>query len=319
MREFRKDYILNRWVLINTDRSKRPSEYKREREKPTKGICPFCPGNEHLTPPEIERIEKGGKWIMRVVPNKYPAVRLDEDWKIKKANHFFTHSSAFGKHEVIIETPKHDEQLADFSVEGIKMLLELYIKRFKAISRDKRIKQIAIFKNEGREAGCSLSHPHTQIIAYNRLANAIDEKMKAAEAYKREYGKCPYCEIIKIEKKGPRAVYENDSVFTYAPYASRFAFEVRITPKKHINRITELSEKQLLDLAEAIKFILVRLKKLNAPYNMYFRNAPEGRELHFHVKINPRILSWGGFEYETDCVINTVSPEDAAKYYRGEK
>ena len=319
MREFRKDYILNRWVLINTDRSKRPREYKKEPERPTKGICPFCPGNEHLTPPEIERIEKDGKWVMRVVSNKYAAVTLEGNWEIKQKNHFFTYSHAFGKHEVIIETPKHDEQLADFSVSKIKMLLELYIKRFNALEEDKRIKQVAIFKNEGQEAGCSLSHAHTQIIAYNRLANTIDEKLKAATAYEKKFGKCPYCEIIKVEKKSQRNAFENDSVLIYTPYASRFAFEVRVTPKRHVDHLTELDGNELLDLAKAIKFILVKLKKLNAPYNMYFRNAPEGKKLHFHVKINPRILSWGGFEYETGCVINTVSPEDAAKYYRSKK
>ncbi len=317
MREFRKDYILNRWVLINTDRSKRPSEYKRKKEVPEKGVCPFCPGNEHLTPPEIDRMEKNGKWVMRIFPNKFPAVTLEGDWEIKQADHFFKYSSAFGKHEVIVETPKHDKQLADFSASGIKMLLELYIKRFNVLTEDRRIKQVAIFKNEGREAGCSLSHPHTQIIAYNRLARTIDEKLKAAEAYKKRYGKCPYCEILKTERKGPRRAFENDSIVTYAPYASRFAFEVRVTPKRHVDRITELDGKELADLAEAIKFILVKLKRLNAPYNMYLRNAPAGKELHFHIKINPRILSWGGFEHETGCVINTVSPEDAAKYYRG--
>lgn len=317
MRELRKDYILNRWVIINTDRSKRPREYTQEKPKLKEGVCVFCPGNENLTPPEITRIEKNGKWTMRVVPNKFPAVTPDGDSAIKSMNSLFTYSHSFGRHEVIIETPNHTEQLADFDVGRIKVLLGLYTDRINELKKDKRIKQVAVFKNQGEAAGCSLSHAHTQIIAYNRLASTIDEEVQATSKYKKKHRRCPYCEVIKIESKSNRKIAENKSIVAIAPYASRFAFEVMLFPKHHRNSIVELSDDELLDLAKVIKKILLKLKKLNAPYNMYLHNAPQGEELHFHIKINPRILPWGGFEHLTGCIVNTVSPEDAAKYYRG--
>ena len=314
MNELRKDYLLDRWVLLNEDRGNRPTDFVKKRTA-KKTICPFCSGNEKLTPPEITRIEENNKWSMRVFPNKFPAVTSDVGWQIKEKG-IFTSSPSFGVHEVIVETPKHNEQLADFSLKRINRLLQLYCYRINELSADKRIKQVAVFKNEGFEAGASMSHSHTQIIAYNKLAETIGEKLKASNKYIKKTGNCPYCEIIKKEKNSPRFVYENDSILVYAPFAPRFAYEVRISPKRHVNRITELENKELLDLAKAIKYILVRLKKIGASYNMYFRNAPKGKFLHFHVKINPRLFPWGGFEYETGCVINAVSPETAAGFYR---
>ncbi|MDD5148482.1 MAG: galactose-1-phosphate uridylyltransferase [Candidatus ainarchaeum sp.] len=320
MAELRKDYLRNRWVIIVPERAKRPIDFKKSLEpedgEPEKK-CFFCQGNEHLTPAEIMRIEKNGKWEMRVFPNKYPAVDIKGDSEISQEDSFFAKAHAYGHHEVIVETPRHGETMADFSEGKIKKALELYISRIKSLSADPKIKQVAVFKNEGKEAGASLRHTHTQIIAYNRLAETVDNEENAAIEYEKKHGKCPYCEIIKAEKKGPRLIMDTKNAVAFAPYASRFAFEVKIFPKRHVSSIVDFSGGELKDYAKIMKRIFSRLKTLNAPYNMYLHNATQGKDMHCHVKINPRLLSWGGFEYATGCVINTVPPEEAARFYRG--
>jgi UDPglucose--hexose-1-phosphate uridylyltransferase len=320
MAELRKDYLRNRWVIIVPERAKRPMAFKKAQEpieKDEEKKCFFCPGNEKLTPQEIMRVEKNGQWEMRVFPNKYPAVDTNGNSEIQQDNGFFTFSHAYGHHEVIVETPKHGETMADFSTAKIKKILELYISRILSLSADPKIKQVAVFKNEGREAGASIQHTHTQIIAYNRLAETVDNEENAGTEYEKKFGKCPYCEIIKTERKGPRLVAETKNAIAFTPYASRFAFEVKIFPKRHVTSIVDFSSEELSDYAKIMKKIFLKLKKLNAPYNMYLHNSAQGKNLHCHIKINPRLLSWGGFEYATGCIINTISPEEAAKFYRG--
>ena len=320
MHELRKSYILNRWVIINTERSKRPQDFIKDRPKAKEeGSCPFCPGNEKLTPPEISRIEENGKWQMRVFPNKYPAVTLDGNSETEKEGPFFTRGDGYGKHEIIVETPNHKEMLAELSEERIKQLLELYIQRITALKKVKGIEHIAVFKNFGAEAGSSINHEHSQIIAYNRPSTNVDREARAVLAYWRKHRKCPWCEIIEVERKGPRRCFENDSFLAFAPYASRFAFEIAIFPKKHFDSLAEINGKELDDLAEILKKILGKLKELNAPYNLYLHESPKGKKLHFHFKVNPRLLSWGGFELSTGTIINTVAPEQAAEFYRKEE
>ncbi len=319
MHELRKSYILNRWVIINTNRAKRPQDYRKEGPKVKEdSICPFCPGNEKMTPPEISRIEEDGKWQMRVFPNKYPAVTLDCNSEIEKEDIYFTHSDGYGKHEVIVETPRHDELLADLPVERIKQLIGIYIERINALKNVKGIEHIAIFKNHGPEAGTSIDHEHSQVIAYNRPSMQIDREARAVEAFRRKHGKCPWCEIIEIERKGPRRCYENDNFVAFTPYASRFAFELAIFPRTHLHSLSDVGDEALTDLAEILKKALTKLKELNAPYNLYLHESPKGKRLHFHFKITPRLLSWGGFEHSTGTVINTVAPEQAAEFYRRE-
>jgi len=319
MAELRKDYLRNRWVIIVPERSKRPQEYKKAIEPESEEVrknCFFCAGNEHLTPPEVMRVEKKGKWIMRVFPNKFPAVDVNGDSEIRQNDSFFTSSHAYGRHEIVVETPNHNETLGDLDTDRIKQALELYINRIKALTTDPKIKQVAVFKNEGKEAGASIRHTHTQIIAYNRLAETVDNEEQAAMDFEKKSGKCPYCEIIKAEAKGPRKIMETRHAIAFAPYASRFPFEVKLFPKRHVNSIVDFSSAELKDYAKILKKILSKLKIMNAPYNLYFHNASQGKSLHCHVKINPRMFSWGGFEYATGCIINTVPPEEAAKFYR---
>jgi UDPglucose--hexose-1-phosphate uridylyltransferase len=318
MHELRKDYIFDRWVIVSTHRAKRPRDFIKQHPKiKEKGKCPFCPGNEAMTPPEIARVEEKGKWVLRCFENKFPAVTMHGSPSLKTKGVFFTKGSAFGKHEVIVETPKHKQQFYQLPVERIANYLQLLFKRRSALYKLPGIRFVAMFKNHGLEAGTSLAHEHTQMIAYNLLPGNIEREIEAIAAYKKKHGQCPYCRVLELERKSSRRIAENDSFFAFTPYASIFEFEAGIFSKNHIDSFSELNGKELFDLAKLIKKLLSRLAQLQAPYNMYFHEAPKGKKQHIHVKIVPRFITWGGFEHCTGCIINTVSPEQAAAFYSG--
>ncbi|MEE9525179.1 MAG: galactose-1-phosphate uridylyltransferase [Candidatus Woesearchaeota archaeon] len=313
--ELRKDYILDRYVIVSSARSKRPKEFKKVQEKVKEGICFFCPGNENLTPSEIGRIGTKKQWKLRWFPNKFAAVDLEGNPQIETHNNYFTFASAYGYHEVLVETNDHKKQLWDLTKTQIKMVLETYANRIRDLSQKENVSYVCVFKNHGKEGGTSLVHSHSQIIAYNKWPNLVKDKINAVN----KYDQCPYCEILEIEKDSDRRCYENSSFVAFTPYASRFHFEIWIFPKEHLKNITDLSEDRLKDLAEIMKLILTKLKKLNSPYNMELFYSPDSEDLHFHIEVTPRLATWAGFELLTDDIINSVSPEAAAEYYRGEK
>ncbi len=311
MLELRKDYILDRWVIAASVRAKRPKEYKQKITAKEPKICVFCPGNENLTPPEIGRIEKNGKWLLRWFPNKFPFVEQKGSAKIKTKG-FFTSSSAYGKHEVIADTNKQNVQLWDTKKEQIKLLLEVINQRITALEKLKGIKYVSVFKNHGEKAGTSILHSHVQITAISNIPPAVKEKLAAIKKHK----KCPYCQITKIESKGKRKCFENKTFVAFAPYASRFNYEVWLFPKKHIKNLSELKDNEMADLASILNKVLKKLRELNLSYNLIFHYSPKKENLHFHIEVAPRIATWAGFEFSTGITINSVMPEDAAKFYR---
>ena len=320
----RKDYILERWVYYATERKNRRREFK---EKEVKDIsssktCFFCPGNEHLTPPEIGRVEHKNTWKIRWFPNKFPAVEKKGDAKIRTKNKFIKEGKTYGVHEVIAETRDHKKQLVDLSIDQIKEIFYIYILRIKALSKLKGIKYVSVFKNKGPNAGTSLVHSHTQIAAISVLPTDIMDKINAAKKFnirenQRFSSGCPYCSIIKLESKSKRKITENKSIIAFAPYASRFNYEAWIFPKRHVKNITAMYDEELYDMASALKKILVKLKKINASYNFFLHYAPQSYDLHFHIEVTPRLATWGGFELSTGATINSIMPEDAARFYRG--
>jgi len=333
MIELRKDYILNRWSYIAADRGKRPKQFegnKIENKKNGKeSVCYFCPGNENLTPPEIGRIGDQNKWKVRWFPNKFPAVDGNLKKEIITSDEYYTGGEAFGFHEIIAETPDHKKQLADLNIEEIEKVLKVYSLRMAELSAKDGIKYVQIFKNSGADAGTSLVHSHSQIIATNVIPSLIQEKVEAVKKYKN----CPYCDIIKKEEESKRFIYANQDFVCFAPYAPRFNYEAWIFPKKHYKNITEIKKSEFRNLAKAFKVILSKLSGINAPYNFYLHYAPTeevredkalsllgevkgGEDLHFHFVIAPRMNVWAGFELATDAFIVKVSPEDAAEFYR---
>jgi len=309
----RKDYILNRWVYYAVERKKRPREFNREENIINSKICILCPGNERLTPQEIGRVEEKNTWKIRWFSNKFPAVELKGNSKIKTKNNFLKEGNAYGMHEIIAETRNHKKQLSDLSIEHVKELLDVYALRIRTLSKLKGIKYVSVFKNQGPLAGTSLIHAHTQVAALSLMPEEVMNEVKAAKKSR----KCPYCNIIKLESKSKRKILENKSIVAFAPFASRFNFEAWIFPKRHVRNITDMYDDELYDMASALKKILIKLKKMNASYNFFLHYAPQGNDLHFHIEITPRLGKFGGFEYSTGATINSVMPEDAAKFYRG--
>jgi UDPglucose--hexose-1-phosphate uridylyltransferase len=327
----RKDYLLDRWVYYAAERKKRRMEFKEDRVKDVSSskTCFFCTGNEHLTPKEIGRVEYKNIWKIRWFPNKFPVVELKGNAKLRK-NKFLMEGKNYGTHEVIAETADHKKQLADLSVEHIKEILDVYILRIKTLSKIKGTKYVAVFKNKGPQAGTSLVHAHTQVASLPLLPDDVMDEVKAVKKFRihenqRFSGRrkspgfsseCPYCNIIKLESKSKRKIMENKSIIAFAPFASRFNFEAWLFPKRHVKSITSMYDNELYDMASALKKILLKLKKINASYNFFLHYAPKGENLHFHIEITPRIAKWGGFELSTGAIINSVMPEDAAKFYR---
>jgi len=311
MIELRKDYILDRWSYIALGRGKRPQETEADACSTTNAVCYFCPGNENLTPPEIGRVADGEKWKVRWFANKFPAVEPELHKEIEPGG-FYTKGEGFGFHEVIAETPDHTRQLANLSKEELKDVLKVYSQRMAELSQKEGVKYVQIFKNNGAEGGCSIAHSHSQIIAGNLVPCYVKEKIEAVKKYEQ----CPYCEIIETEEKSERFIFANESFLAFATFAPRFNYEVMIFPKKHYRNLTEISEKEFEDLAEAFEKILSKLAKIGAPYNFYLHVAPTGENLHFHFEITPRMNTWAGFELATESYVITTSPEEAAAFYR---
>lgn len=307
--ELRKDYVLDRWVIISENRNYRPNENKEKKKKRKVKFCPFCPENEAITPPEIYRLDEGDHWKIRAFENKFPAVALDGQAKIETHNKYFTFSNSYGKHEIIVETPEH-KPFSDLKSEEIKKVFDVYNLRIKELYKLPKIKYVQVFKNSGKKSGESIGHSHSQLIAYNKIPHWIEKEVEASEK------KCPYCEIIEIEKNSDRRCFENEFFVAFTPYASRFPYEIWIFPKEHIKNFDEMNNSKRLYLAEILKKVLMKLRKMDASYNYAIHYAPKDKDLHFHIEIYPRISIWGGFELGTGDIINTVSPEDAARFYR---
>src|SRR3989338_3551444 len=326
MGELRKDYILERYVLISDTRKDRPHDFNKQQKvqimqtnqtNKSNKICSFCPGNEHLTTKEIMHIGKDGKWIIRVIPNKFPALELKGKSVITTDNKYYTYSDNYVQHEIIIETDKHGEQIFDYNREHLIKLLHLYKARIMILNNIENIKYVQVIKNHGKDAGASIEHSHSQVLAYNIIPTLIQQKEQACKDKSDRFDeKCAYCEIIEREKDSYRRCFENNSFVAFTPYASRFAYEITIFSKQHKLSLIDFNDAEIEELADIMQKILAKLKELGADFNFYFQNGV--KDMHFHVEFTPRINIFAGFEFATDTVINTIYPEDAAKWYRGE-
>lgn len=316
MGELRKHYLLDRYVIVANERAKRPVQLKEcEKQKTDSSQCPFC----HLQDKDIiQETSCNGDKIINV-PNKFPAVKAEGNPVVKTDNEFFTFSDAFGYHEVMIETMKHDLEMEDLPIEHITKILENYSQRIQYLREQPNIRYVSVFKNRGIQAGASLAHSHSQIVALNVLPNSIVEEFKACYDYRIKKGRCPYCRIIDIEKGSYRRVFENEHAVCFTPYASEFPYEIWFFPKRHTPSLTLLTSTEIRGMGELLKKTLMQLNKLGyPPYNLeVYEDSPHG-EFHFHIQVTPRLNYWAGFELETGTIINSTPPELAAQFYRGE-
>ena len=335
MSELRKDPIIGRWVIIASERGKRPTDFVTAAPKGEPVSCPFCEGNENMTPSEIyavraeDTLANASGWQTRVVPNKFPALRIEGSVE-REGMGMFDKMSGIGAHEIIIETPLHNDILHRRSSEGIVHLLETYQKRLIDLKRDVRLQYVLVFKNEGERAGASLSHPHSQIIATPIVPKRVREEFNGSLEYYNYKMRCVYCDIIREEKRfGSRLVYENVSFLSFCPFASRFPFEIWLLPKRHMSEFSDLTRQEVIELSECLDITIKRLAlSLGEPqYNWMLHTEPNRsvprnpwpdikEHYHWHFEIIPKLTRVAGFEWGTGFYINPTPPEDAAAFLR---
>ncbi|HKK21778.1 MAG TPA: galactose-1-phosphate uridylyltransferase [candidate division Zixibacteria bacterium] len=328
MPELRKDPILGRWVIISTERGKRPSSYSSVSKRVAARMCPFCPGHEDNTPPEIIAYRKPGSepnrpgWSLRVIPNKYPALKVEGSLN-REPKGLYDKMSGIGAHEVVIETPDHSKDMVDMTDEEIRDILWVYRERMIDLERDSRLKYILVFKNHGEAAGASLEHSHSQLIATPIIPKRVAEELDGSKVYYNFKERCIYCDIIRQElSDNERIVSDFDAFITFQPFAARFPFETWIAPKSHQSSYTEISSSEFISLARCLRDALLRLKlALNdPPFNFMIHSRPVSRECseyyHWHIEIIPKLTKVAGFEWGSGFYINPTTPEEAADYLK---
>ena len=329
MPELRKDPITGRWVIVATGRAKRPVDFSREVvPAPTLGaFCPFCPGNEEKTPPEVLAFRQTGSanqpgWTLRVVPNKFPVLGIEGELN-RQGDGMFDKMNGIGAHEVIIETPNHSLGLADLPEQEVEDVMWAFRDRVLDLRRDKRLRYTVLFKNHGSAAGATLEHTHSQLIALPVIPKRVREEIDGAASYFEFKERCIFCDIVQQEmQSGVRLIAETDRFVVLAPYASRFPFETWILPKRHESHFEDADAATLQNLAWTLRSTLRKIDRvLEGPaHNFIIHTAPlqEGQMLHFHwhVEIMPKLTKVAGFEWATGFHINPTPPEEAAKFLR---
>lgn len=322
--ELRFDLVSKDWVVIATGRGRRPETFAQEK-KEEKGApeadCPFC-HLETQEPPIFELKNEEGERDVVVIPNKYPAFSGGENLNERYTGPYKV-MNGVGRCEVVV-TKDHNRQMAKLSVREIRKIFDAYHERYLDLMNEKLVNYVSIFHNHGREAGASIAHPHSQIIAHPLIDPDLRRSLAGSSIFwKKHHGKCVHCVMLDWDKKdGQRIVFENDKFLVLVPFTSRMAFETRIYPKKHHAYFERIDDEDKNYLAEAFQVALSKLYKgLNNPsYNFFLHAAPcDGRNYdhyHWHWEILPKTSVWAGFELGTGIEISTIEPEKAAEYLR---
>jgi UDPglucose--hexose-1-phosphate uridylyltransferase len=326
--ELRKDPITGRWVIIATDRAKRPSDFLRQAPQPAStAFCPFDYGNEHKTPPEVLAYRSSGGrdqqgWRVRVVPNKFPVLGIEGDLN-RQGEGMYDKMNGIGAHEVIIEGPDHDKTMGDMSEKQIEEVLWAYRDRVNDLKKDSRFRYILLFKNHGDAAGSTMEHPHSQLIALPVIPKRVKEEVDASKLFYDLKERCIFCDIIRQESAaGVRLINETDRFTVLSPYAPRFPFETWILPKRHASHFEDADAPTLANLAWIMRTTIRKLERvLERPaYNFIIHSGPvqDGplAHYHWHIEIIPRLTKVAGFEWATGFYINPTPPEESAKFMR---
>jgi UDPglucose--hexose-1-phosphate uridylyltransferase len=330
--ELRRDPVTGRWVIISTERRKRPSDFRPERLTVAReDYCPFCAGHEDLTPPEVlaYRSNGGGAnspgWDLRVVPNRFPALQV-EGMLDREGEGMFDRMNGIGAHEVIIETPDHGKTLASMSEAEIERVLSAFRARVLDLKQDRRFRYILVFKNHGAPAGATLEHGHSQLIALPIVPYFVREELDGAQRHYLDKERCVFCDIVHQElATGRRIILESADMVALAPYAPRFPFETWVVPRRHLARFEDAGPRELASLARLLKALLRRINRaLETPsYNLIIHSSPFSEDTaefyHWHVEIMPRLTRVAGFEWGSGFYINPTSPEEAARVLRDAK
>ena len=342
MPELRKDPIIGRWVIIANERARRPSDYifaiERE-EAPTdhrKG-CPFCEGNESLTPREIFALRKKGTlpdtpgWSVRVIPSVSPFLSIKGDLD-RHGKGMYDLMNGVGTHEIIIPTPRHDAGPFIKDIQQIEKLNDVLITRMHELKKDPRLKYVLIFKNHGKSAGGgNIRHQHLQLIATPATPKRVKEELVGAKCYFDYKDRCVFCDMIKQELDAKKRVFIHmDGFVALNPYCSRFPFETWILPTKHSCDFDKMTKDEIKNFSKTLQLTLGKLVRTlgDFPYNIILHTAPFRRrkkrgywetiedDYHWHIEIMPRLTQVAGFEWGSGFYINPTSPEDACKYLK---
>jgi len=338
MSEFRWDPLNKNWAIIAKGQGRRPQDFLQQREVVEISSCPFCRGNESKTPSEIYAYRPDGSgfnqpgWQVRVIPNKFPALRIEGELD-SRAEGLYDRMNGVGAHEIIIETPDHQESLVDLSVEQIAEVLKAYRARMLDLRNDSRFRYIFIFKNHGIEASANIPHSHSQLIAVPLIPPLVATKLSSSHEHFQRKERCLICDLIKQEKAAKERIVRDDGNFlVYAPYAARFPFELMITPQEHSHDFALQTDQQLLLLAETLRNTLQRMQSVlnDPPYSFILHSAPPmhlrwGRpdywasfpsDYHWHIELVPKLTRVAGFEWGSGFHINPTPPEEAAEFLR---
>jgi len=334
MPELRQDPATREWIVVATERAKRPQDFstppdpRREARPPYCPTCPFCEGNESQTPPEHFAFRDGGEpnrpgWKVRVVPNKFPALVPMGDLTRRHESGFFRKADGVGHHEVIVETPRHDLDIATMDTAQIELAVFAYRQRYCELRSDPRVEIVIIFRNHGTAAGTSLVHPHSQLIATPVVPNLIRERFEAASNYYDDTGLCLQRVILEKELEvGRRVVDQNESFVAFHPFASRQPFETWIMPRNIQPSFGNVTDDECRRFASILKRSLYRLHKgLNDPdFNFVIHTAPvrdeDQKYYGWYLQILPRITTTAGFEIGSGMSINISLPEQTADFIK---
>ena len=340
MPELRRDPVIGRWVIIATERSRRPSDFASAPVRSQSGgPCVFCPGEESRTPAEILAVRGPGSetngpgWELRVVPNKFPALRIEGELE-PTGEGVYDRMNGIGAHEVIIETPDHGGSLAEMTETQVVVVLEAWRQRMIDLQKDARFEYVSVFKNHGEAAGASLEHPHSQLIATPIVPMMVEQELEGALRHFRMKKRCIWCDIIRQETQGGRQemqgrarglgrlIMEEGGVVALCPYAPRFPFETWILPERHRPSYEDAEGLDVGALASVLGEVLRRMNHvLAAPaWNLSLHSAPLKTptldHFHWHLEIIPKLTRVAGFEWGTGFFINPTPPEEAARYLR---
>jgi UDPglucose--hexose-1-phosphate uridylyltransferase len=327
MPELRKDPVTGRWVIISSDRGKKPVDFQDQRNKKRGGFCPFCAGNERTTPGEILAYRDSGPanapgWRLRVVPNKFPALQIEGDLN-RQGEGIFDKMNGIGAHEVFIENPDHDATLSTLPVKAVEELLWAFRDRMEDLRRDRRFQYTLIFKNEGQIAGATLEHSHSQLIALPIVPVQVQEELVGSRKHFNLKERCLFCDTLRQEMQSRiRVVVETPLFIALAPFAPRFPFETWLLPKRHISNYSGATNEEYRDLAGLLQDILRRLDRAlsHPPYNFVIHTSPFREEVnefyHWHIEIMPKLTNIAGFEWGAGFYINPTPPEEAAAFLR---